>query len=75
MAVTDGPVSFNITLGDTFFENQLGLSRDDRGNYTPGYTNRVGNVSNAVDTRGISTTTDRPLSGSDTDQERWGDWL
>ncbi len=71
MAATDGPVSFNITLGDTYFENQVGMARDDSGNYSGGYTNRVGNVSSQADTRGLQTSTDG-LSGSDSSGTTWG---
>jgi hypothetical protein len=74
MGLTDGPVSFNITLGDTYFENQVGLSRDASGNYSGGFTNRIGNVSSAATTQDVSQTVDTPTSSS-TDKQSWGGLL
>lgn len=74
MGLTDGPVSFNITLGDSYFENQAGVSRDSSGNYNVSYTNRVGPASGEVSTQGLTHSVDG-LTGSSGESHRWGDPL
>ena len=72
--LTDGPVSANITLGDTYFENQVGVSRDASGNYDVGFTGRIGNVESAANTQGVTQTTSG-LFDSSQETENWGDAL
>ena len=74
MALTDGPVSVNITLGDTYFENQVGVSRNASGNYDAGFTGRIGNVESAANTQGVTQTTSG-LFDSSQETENWGDAL
>jgi len=74
MGATDGPVSFNITVGDTYLENQIGLSRDASGEMEYSRNLRVGPASGKVSNEGIAGTLDGPTSSSEESIE-WGEML
>lgn len=72
MGFTDGPVSFDIKLGDTYFEQTVTVSRDASGERDYSFTTRAASATMKFDDEGITLGDDGLTGSTDEETVEWG---